>query len=87
MKNKHKKFEIIKITWLDSTHDDGWKRESEWKEEGLIEYETVGFYLGETKRTIKVVQSRCIGTDIIDDYLVDSMMQIPKVSIIKFVKL
>lgn len=80
---KYKTFQPVLIKWLDSVHDSGWKRQSEFSDEGMIEYETIGLWGGITERTVKVYQSRCLETDKEDDYLVDNMMQIPKVAIIK----
>lgn len=86
-KKRYNKYDVILIKWLDSVHDSGWKRENELDDEGEIEYETVGLYIGETKRTIKVVQSKCCGTSIENNYLVDALMQIPKVAILNIKKL
>lgn len=84
---KLKKYQPIRILWLDSVHESGWKRDEDFNEEGEIEYETVGLFSRETKRAIQVVQSRGVGSSIPNNHLVDAMMQIPKCAITKIIRL
>ena len=79
---KFAKFQPIRIKWLDSVHDSGWKRDKEFEGEGEIEYETVGLFSRETSRAVQVYQSRCLGSEEPDNHLVDAMMQIPKCAIL-----
>ena len=74
----------IEILWVDSCHESGWHKENNWdnNEQG-IDFKTCGYYLGETKRTIQVVQSMEINPEKDAKRQVDAMMQIPKAAIVK----
>lgn len=73
---------------MDSVYDSGWCKEDAYKDdEKDIEHKTAGYCLGETKRTIQVIQSKSESVDNKKRHNVDAMMQIPKKAILKIRKL
>ena len=85
---KLKKFDKIEVEWMDSVHDSGWcKDDSYINDEKDVDFKTTGYYLGETKRTIQIIQSMGKGVDNKNRHSVDAMMQIPKRCILKIRKL
>lgn len=83
---KLKKWQKVEVKWLDSTSDSGWKCEDVFRGERFLEHSTCGYFLNETNRAIKIIQSRALEAD--DDGIkVDHMMQIPKKAILKIRRL
>lgn len=80
--DKMKKWQLVEVTWLDAIHHSGWTYEDEidWSDKKLI-HTTAGYFLGETKSQMLIVQSRNSGDE------VDAIMHLPKTSIKKIRKL
>lgn len=78
-----KKFDKIEIKWEDSMHNNGWKAENDFQTEYQdILHKTIGYFLKETKYSIIVVQSYGL-KEYDGGHNIDSIMEIPKKSIIK----
>lgn len=80
---KIKKWQLLEIEWVDSSHTSGWKNSKEHEGEPVIDYRTVGYLLQETKRTITVTQSICDYLQEDSSRMIDAIMDIPKVAIKK----
>lgn len=79
-----KKFTKIEIFWIDSVHDSGWQQLSNFKaSEEQMDHRTVGYVVHESNISLSVAQS--FGENR-NDTTIDSVMMIPKVSIIKIKK-
>lgn len=79
-----KKYQIIEITWLDSLHSSGWRKEK-WVPLTTLEdmtHKTIGYFLKENKRSIIVIQSYRE----FENYVL-GIMEIPKGSILEIKKL
>lgn len=77
-------FTLIEITWLDSVHDSGWHRLSEFdKYEKQLLHKTIGYKVNESKQTIAVCQSYGLHRK---DPTIDAVMIIPKKAILKIKK-
>lgn len=64
-------------------HTPGWLNPNEYKMcEDDAHHETLGFLMRETEYSYSIAQSKAI-----DDAMVDSIMEIPKVSVIKVTEL
>lgn len=85
---KIKKLTKVELHWIDSLGDDGWKSEAAFfdkDEEKYIEHRSCGYWLGETKRTVMLVQSYRVDKNKEGEYIVDHFLQIPKAVISKIV--
>ena len=81
----HKKFDLVRIDWVDSMHDSGWQKLSEFNavEEQMM-HRTVGYVVYESRTTLGVCQSYGVNRK---DPTIDAVMQVPKVAIKKIKKL
>ena len=81
-----KKYQAIKVDWLDSVHEMGWKKASYYSDsdDDSVNIKTRGFYIGSTKETVCIALSVQQTKD--EDRYVDGVVQIPKKSIIKISK-
>lgn len=74
---------IIKINWVDSCTDPGWKHLYNAKEEGCTsQCETVGYLIKSTRKEVTVCQNRSFTTESVGE-----LMTIPKGCIIKITRL
>ncbi len=60
---KLKKNDLVLIKWEDIIQYDDWIAENKASEKSLVSCLTVGFYLNETKRWIRVSDTICSDTD------------------------
>ena len=82
MKKDYKK---IEIEWLDSMHDSGWQKFSNFDpSENLLKHKTMGYLIYESKTLVAVCQSFGVERE---DPTIDNVMQIPKCAIKKINKL
>jgi glucose dehydrogenase len=82
---KYKKWQIIKISWIDSSGQDSWQYEPNLDiSEKYLQCESVGYFLQETKNSIAIAQSY---TPPREKKSVNAIIQIPKVAIKKIKKL
>ena len=81
-----KRFDKVEVEWLDATFTNGWLNENEldWNfQEDCAVHLTCGYFLKETDKLIVIVQSiRKLSLKEEGAY-VDSVMKIPKVSVLK----
>lgn len=86
-KPKFKRGDFVHIKWNDSCGDSKWRyvdEEEIKKEDNSIHYQSVGYFLGETKLIYLIAQS--IGQDV-DSKTVNATIAIPKVSVTSIRKL
>ena len=88
---KLKQWQKIEIVWVDSCHTSGWRNSSDFtkdkKPDEPLWCSTMGYFIGYSPRSIKVVQSKQRYIKENGSSSVDAMMQIPKVAIISLRKL
>ena len=84
----YKQFDRLEIHWIDSVQDCGWKNPKGNTAKGFINTEeyifhrTIGYYLGQSDKTLSTAQSVQQGGG-----MVSEIMKIPKCAISKIVKL
>lgn len=84
----YKKYELLEITWLDSIHDSGWQKEDKFDgDDKWLGHTTAGYYFGQSKNAIHVIQSKSITPDSKGNRSIDSVMTIPKKCITNIKKL
>lgn len=83
---KYKKWDAIRIHWLDSVSQGGWRDESEIEPDDLL-HESVGMFYGKTKHAMTIVQSKSnyITKDV--KQMVSETFHIPIKAIVKIKKL
>jgi hypothetical protein len=89
--SKFKKWDWVHILWEDSYQLHGWSPldETGFDEDESLGHETLGFYIGETKRQITVCQSKKSSKELDDapHTNVNAVFSIPKSCILKIEKL
>jgi hypothetical protein len=85
MKTKFKQWQVVKVSWIDSSSQDGWQSELYTDlDEKFLQIETVGYFFKETKNSVAIVQSY---TPPRERKSLHGIIQIPKVAIKKMSKL
>ena|ERR1035437_407460 len=84
-----KRYDKVEVFWIDSSHESKWTDDKDYLEdkEETLDCRTCGYFLNKLTKCINIVQSH-------QEYInkegirsVDSLMQIPIVSINKIIKL
>ena len=82
---KYKKWDVIRIYWLDSISQGGWMVEKEVNSDDLL-HESVGMFWGKTKHVITIVQSKSHYTSDAKQ-MVGEVFHIPLKAIVRIQKL
>lgn len=73
---------MVKIDWVDSSHCSGWMMDSDIRaDEKNLPHQTIGFVLAQTKNAVTVCQSKGTNQHRNGETSIDSIMEIPIVSI------
>lgn len=87
------KWDRVEIRWLDSYRQHGWvpilETDAYLETDHSLDHRTIGYFIGQTKRQVSVVQSSKTDKELIyhPETQVDAIMNIPKVCITKIKKL
>lgn len=91
MASKFNKWDKMQVVWEDSYHTSGWHPLSnvDTVTEDSLDQMTIGYFVGESPRTISLAQSAKYSTELRaqEDTYVDSVLTIPRKAILSIVKL